>query len=201
VAYPGTYSVVVGSSSRNVKLQSSFDVTGGPLAGFVQPVSCAPCGTASVSIEMPAAGPCVVTARYTAMGAAGGATLHVNGVKVKTVTFPPLANASTWDFETETVDLAAGVNTVSYGIDPGDVGGVDFDAIIGCAPPPASDAGVSEAGNCPDTCFAEPNPADVGCRCTAAGAKRAGSAAALSWIAAFLVAMRIRRRGPRSRGP
>jgi beta-glucosidase len=196
VAYPGRYSVMVGASSRDVRLRGAFDVTGGPLAGTLQPVTSA---TTSVGIDMPSAGRCAVTARYTAAGAPGSLDLYVNGARAKTVTFPPLANLSTWDFETESVDLHAGVNTVAYASSPGDAGPVDLDAIITCAPPPAGDAGedgledagidASASGPSPS---APPNPADVGLSCSA-GPPATGSLAALLIIGLFALAQ-LRRR-------
>jgi hypothetical protein len=168
VAYPGAIAVNVGASSRDVRLSGSFAVQGGPLAGTVHPASAATlcCGamqgvvdasgavgagyvtgfaadgaSATFDVTAAAAGPCAITTRYTAASTPGTLSLYVDGTKIKQVTFPPLANLSTWDFETETPVLAAGDNRITLQRDPGDTGGVNIAAIIDCAGAIAFDAG------------------------------------------------------------
>jgi beta-glucosidase len=250
VAYPGTYGVAVGSSSRDLRLQGSFEVEGGPLSGTVHQAEAATlCCGASVArndtgytgtgfvtgytavgaatifdVVVPASGSCAVTARYSsALSAqtpepAHTLSLYVNATKLRQVTFTPLANLDTWDFETETVQLRAGANTISYVQGSGDTGGVDLDALIDCTPVEAS---VSEEGGtrdatvagayagpvaaCPLTCA----PAGGGVPATAeggGGCRVADGAAASRETPALLATLPVmmlfrRRRSLRARRP
>jgi beta-glucosidase len=179
LACPGTYSVRVGSSSRDIRATGAFQIQGGALAGTVHQAEDAilSCGTAVASsgtgytgsgyvtgytvvgasttftVDVPSDGPCAVTARYNAVGSAQTLSVYVNGSKTRQATFQPLANLGVWDFETETLNLVAGANSVSYVSDSGDTGNVDLDAILDCVASSAdagddgSPAGAGEAGN------------------------------------------------------
>jgi MYXO-CTERM domain-containing protein len=240
VAYPGTYGVAVGSSSRDLRLNGSFEIQGGPLSGTVQQAETAIlCCGASVAkdakgytgpgfvtgfnrvgsatafdLTVPTSRSCALTARYSAAIAAEAnqpihtLSLYVNGSKVRPVTFPPLANLDTWDFETETVELRAGANTVSYVRDVGDTGDIELDAILDC---PFAEAGTSRDGGaggsaavgahgrfdaaCPVACA--PPVSDAGCGCRMADRTPASDGAhALGGLLSVFVALgRRRRRG------
>jgi beta-glucosidase len=176
LAYPGTYALQVGSSSRDVRATWTFQVQGGPLAGTIHQAEAAEisCGAFIAStgsgytgtgfvtgytvtgastiftVDVPAAGPCAVTARYSAVQSAHTLSVYVNGSKVRQATFQPLANLEVWDFETETLDLVAGTNTIAYVSDSGDTGYVQIDALIDCvvsAPEAGASGSASDAGD------------------------------------------------------
>jgi beta-glucosidase len=237
-AFPGQVGVRVGASSRDVRLSGAFEVQGGPLSGTVHQAESAVlcCGasvasadagsvgytgssfvtglgrvgaSATVDVFAPAAGPCALTTRYSVATAPGTLSLYVNGVRLRQVTFPPLANLSTWDFETETADLAAGDNSVTFQRDATDTGGVILDALIDCFD--GADAGVFavDAGDgastvstasaaCPVACPAAPAPpaaaGGCGCREVPSGGETPATALALG----VLLAVR-RWRGLRAR--
>jgi beta-glucosidase len=172
VAYPGRYLVHVGSSSRDIRLDASFVVQGGPLAGTVHQAeeAAVACGAAvqsdgsgftgagyvggystvgastSFEVDMPGDGSCALTARYSASDSPRTLSLHVNGSKVRQIVFRPLANPTTWDFETEMATLRAGANEVAYVADPGDTGDVRLDAFIDCVPTPGNDDSGADGG-------------------------------------------------------
>jgi len=55
--------------------------------------------------------------------------LYVNGTRVRQVSLPSTGNWSAWADRTESVDLAAGSNTIAYAYDSGDSGNVNLDRI------------------------------------------------------------------------
>src|SRR5258708_39848402 len=57
-------------------------------------------------------------------------SLYVNGTKVKRIPLPATANWDPWTTETETVNLNAGNDTVSYKFDSSDLGNVNLDDIV-----------------------------------------------------------------------
>jgi beta-glucosidase len=241
--YPGTYSVAVGSSSRDLRLQGSFEVRGGPLSGTVLQAEAAKVccsatvmsdetgytGTGFVSgytaagaatifdVAVPTSGSCAVTARYSAALSnqtpqpAHTLSLYVNGQKIRDVAFAPLANLDTWDFETETVELRGGSNTIAYVQDTVDTGGVDLDALIDCVPVDAPvtrdggtrDAAVADTGSamaCPVACAPPdtrvPVDTDTGCGCRATGRTRdsRGTPVLLAMLPLVVALRRLRRR-------
>lgn len=242
--YPGTYSVAVGSSSRDLRLHRSFEVQGGPLSGTVHQAEAAKlCCSATVvrdetgytgtgfvagytaagaatifGVAAPTSGSCAVTVRYSAALSDEAPqpihtlSLYVNGTKIHDVTFAPLANLHTWDFETETVVLRGGANTISYVQDTGDTGGVDLDALIDCVPvdtPVTRDGGASDAAvvdsdsaatACPVACAPPdtgvPVDTDTGCGCRAS--RRARDSRGTPVLLAMLPLVALRRsRSPR----
>ncbi|MGF7030864.1 hypothetical protein J2T17_001770 [Paenibacillus mucilaginosus] len=87
-------------------------------------------GTATFTVNVPAAGKYNVTARYgNAASNPASMSLIVNGTKIKQTSLPLLANWDTWGNETETVTLNAGVNTIAYKYDNGDTGIINLDHI------------------------------------------------------------------------
>jgi MYXO-CTERM domain-containing protein len=120
---------------------------------------------AAFDVVASASGPGTVTARYSAAFApqtpepTHTLTLYVNGSKVRRVTFAPLANLDTWDFETETVSLKAGANTVSYVVDTGDTGNVELDLVLG-----DPDSGAEGGGDAGARTTACPGGGGCGCR-------------------------------------
>jgi hypothetical protein len=237
--YPGTYGVAVGSSSRDLRLQGSFDVRGGPLSGTVHQAEAATvCCDARVArdeagytgkgfvtgytaagaattfdIDVPTSGSCAVTARYSAALSAQAPqpahtlSLYVNGTRIRQVTFAPLANLDTWDFETETVQLRAGTNKISYVQDIGDTGALDLDALIDCVPAGVhvgEDGGADDAGSgaaCPVACAPPDTGAsgdtDPGCGCRLV--RRAPTSPRALALLAFLSVVTILRRQRRIR--
>ena len=89
--------------------------------------------TTAFTVNAASAGSRAVTLRYANGGypTVGTKTLslYVNGGKVKQVSLPATANWSTWAENTETVNLTAGNNTITYKIDSGDSGFVNLDKI------------------------------------------------------------------------
>jgi len=89
--------------------------------------------TTAFTVNAASAGSRAVTVRYANGGwptvGAKTLSLYVNGGKVKQVSLAATANWSTWAENTETVNLTAGNNTVSYKIDSGDSGFVNLDRI------------------------------------------------------------------------
>ncbi|NOU70282.1 carbohydrate-binding protein, partial [Paenibacillus sp. LMG 31458] len=57
-------------------------------------------------------------------------SLYVNGIKLRQISLPSLANWDTWGDKVETVTLKSGSNTISYKYDDGDSGNVTLDYII-----------------------------------------------------------------------
>ncbi|QYR22652.1 carbohydrate-binding protein [Paenibacillus sp. sptzw28] len=85
-------------------------------------------GTATFTVNVPAAGKYKVTARYgNAAFNPATVSLIVNGTKIKQTSLPMLANWDTWGNQTETVTLNAGVNTIAYKY--GDTGIINLDHI------------------------------------------------------------------------
>jgi MYXO-CTERM domain-containing protein len=154
------------------------------------------------AVNVPASGPCAVTARYNAVGSAQTLSVVVNGTKTQQATFAPLANANVWDFETETVNLVAGANTIAYVSESGDTGHVALDALIDCVVPEVDAGSAGDAGNAGLTCgggardggCATPLPlgpreaqgAGCGCRVGRGPTSRSGVWAALAMAVALL---------------
>ncbi|WP_223285596.1 S-layer homology domain-containing protein [Paenibacillus sp. PL91] len=65
-----------------------------------------------------------------ATGATKTVSLYVNGIKLRQISLPSLANWDTWGDKVETVTLKSGLNTISYKYDDGDSGNVNLDYII-----------------------------------------------------------------------
>jgi beta-glucosidase len=158
--YPGNYQVMVGASSRDIRLTGNFTAKGGALAGTIYQAEAAKLGNgtrastsqpgytgagfvdgftaegASVALEVKvtASARYDVTVRYAnandGRNAARKISIYVNGAKVGQTSLPALANGETWDFKTEALMLRAGTNEIAYKYDPGDDGGVCLDAII-----------------------------------------------------------------------
>jgi beta-glucosidase len=143
-------------------------------------------------LVVPTSGSYAVTARYSAALSSQTPqpvhtlSLYVNGAKLRQLTFAPLANLDTWDFETETVGLRAGPNVISYVEGTSDTGNIDLDAIIDSVPTVADagkdggvmDAAVAEVGAgshiaCPVACGPSeagvPAGGDAGCGCRVGG--------------------------------
>ncbi len=172
VAAPGTYQVMVGASSRDIRQTGSFVVAGGPLAGMVLEAELAaleggasvrsdadhagftgtgfvsgaslPGATTTFSVDVASAGSYQVTLRYANALAARTLGLVINGVHTGDTRLPNLGNWEMWDFKSETVELKAGLNTISYRNQGGD-GEIDLDAII-VAPAAGPGAGDGDAG-------------------------------------------------------
>lgn len=162
VAYPGTYQVMVGSSSRDIRQNGTFDVQGGPLAGAITQAETAvlagdavvvngqtgytgsgfvsgleePGAAISFQITVSEAGQYRVTMRYASTLRPGEQntprtlSLYANGARIGQTLLPNLANWDAWDFKTESVQLNAGDNTITYQVDAGDTGDVHLDAIM-----------------------------------------------------------------------
>ena len=64
-----------------------------------------------------------------ATGATKTISLYVNGIKLRQISLPSLANWDTWGIRVETVTLKSGLNTISYKYDDGDSGNVNLDYI------------------------------------------------------------------------
>jgi endoglucanase len=87
-------------------------------------------GTATFTVNVPASGDYNVTTRYgSAFHDLATMSLIVNGTRIKQTSFPILENWSTWDTQTETVTLNAGVNTIAFKFDDGDTGVINLDHI------------------------------------------------------------------------
>ncbi len=161
-AYPGSYHIMVGASSSDIRLTGSFQVKGGILAGKVYQMETAMLtggakvntdhdgytgsgfvdgywnagATATFKVNVSRAGQYNVTVRYAnSLGLGGQNTsqtlsVYLNGVKVRRLILPALANWEMWDFETERLTLNAGSNTIAYKYDLCDSGNVNLDAII-----------------------------------------------------------------------
>jgi hypothetical protein len=56
-------------------------------------------------------------------------TLYVNGIKIKTLSFPSTANWDTWGDKTDIVTLNAGSNKIKYQYDTGNSGYINVDYI------------------------------------------------------------------------
>jgi len=160
VAYPGSYQVMVGASSRDIRQSGTFDIQGGPLAGMISQAETATLagdavvaadgfmGTgfvsgfqksgagASFKIKVDEAGKYYVTLRYASTLRPGEQntprtlSLYANGARIGQTRLPNLANWEMWDFKTEIVSLNAGDNTITYQYDTGDSGDVHLDAIV-----------------------------------------------------------------------
>ncbi len=191
VAYPGVHEIMVGSSSRDIRLHGGFTVQGGPLAGVIfQAETSALEGGATVAtsqigytgtgyvaslsspgakcafmVDAASAGSYQLTARYSATTAPGSLSVYVNGAKIGQTTFPWLANFDTWDFVQQSIALSSGANIVTYEVDSGDTGGVNLDAIIfGGA------AVTGDGGTALPTTGASPSPtSSSSCGCDAVG--------------------------------
>lgn len=157
VVHPGSYQVMVGSSSRDIRQSASFQVRGGTLAGFVYQAEAAVLGggasiaenhsgysgtgfvdhftsvgaSTSFHLNAPSTGAYRVSLRYAnGIRRTGTISIYVNGVKVRQTDLPQLANWEMWDYKTESLYLNAGHNTVTYQYDNGDSGHVNLDSII-----------------------------------------------------------------------
>lgn len=162
VAYPGTYQVMVGSSSRDIRHSGMFDVQGGPLSGAITQAETANLAgdatvaedqagytgsgfvsgfeeagaAASFTVNVSEAGEYLATARYASTLRPGEQntprtlSLYANDARIGRTEFPNLANWDMWDFKTESVQLNAGDNTITYQVDAGDSGDVHLDAIM-----------------------------------------------------------------------
>jgi hypothetical protein len=160
VAYPGRYQVMVGASSRDIRLNGSFQVQDGPLAGTIyQAEAAALAGGAKVNadhtgytgsgfvdgywnvgamttftVNVSSSGRYKVTLRYANSSDDKNATrtlhIYVNGVEARQTHLPTLANWDMWDYKTESLALSAGDNTITYQYDPCDSAHVNLDAII-----------------------------------------------------------------------
>lgn len=167
VAYPGKYQVMVGASSRDIRLTGSVAVAGGPLAGATYQaetaklsggakISTAHAGysgagyvdgyaaqdaAAAFEVMVAAAGRYDVTLRYAnandGQNKAHTLSVYVNGAKACQTSLPATANGETWDFKTEALELNASRNEISYKYDSGDSGNVAIDAVLVGAKPAA----------------------------------------------------------------
>jgi beta-glucosidase len=183
--------------------------TGYTGTGFVTGYTAAGAAT-NFDVVVPTSQSCAVTARYSAALTAQAPqpvhtlSLYVNGTRIRQVVFAPLANLDTWDFETESVQLRAGANRISYVQDTGDTGGIDLDALIDCVPVGAhvsQDGGATDAA-CPLPC-APPEVTgvpggggdDTGCGCRVAR-RTPVSPGAPALLAMLPVVAALRRRRP-----
>ncbi|MFC5472195.1 CBM35 domain-containing protein, partial [Cohnella suwonensis] len=109
----------------------NWDHTGYSGTGFVDNYNTGNVGaTTTFTVDMASAGAADVTLRYgNGMGSAMTVSLYVNGTKIKQTSLPPTANWDTWGDKTETLNLAAGTNTIAYRYDSGDTGNVNLDFI------------------------------------------------------------------------
>ncbi|HTX93115.1 MAG TPA: glycoside hydrolase family 3 C-terminal domain-containing protein, partial [Anaerolineales bacterium] len=161
VAYPGSYEVMVGSSSRDIRQTGAFSVGGNELGGDAYQAEAAtlaggakaitdgtgytgtgfvagfdaPGASASFKVNAAETGDYTLTIHYSSTLRPGDQntprtlSLYVNGSKTGQASLPNLANWNMWDFQTQTVTLNAGENTISYQYDAGDSGDVHLDVL------------------------------------------------------------------------
>lgn len=152
---PGTYQVMVGASSRDIRQSGSFQVGGGALDGTVYQAEEASLAagahinndhsgyvgsafvdgflsvgaSTSFAVQAPSNGAYRVSLRYANAGVPRTLSVYVNGNKVRQTVLPTLANWDMWDYKAESLKLNAGSNTIMYRYDDGDSGQVNLDSI------------------------------------------------------------------------
>ena len=178
---------MVGSSSRDIRLTGTFQVSGGVLAGTVyQAEAAARAGGATVNtnhtgytgtgfgdglsavgakltftVNAPSAGSYRVSMRY-ANGelATRSISVYVNGTRIRQTLLPGLANWDMWDFKPEYLALNAGSNTIAYQYDSGDTGNINMDAIVVGASPNLARGRTATASSVEGTSFPASNAVD-----------------------------------------
>lgn len=70
-----------------------------------------------------------IKCRYSSGGEVKTMTLYVNGIKIRTLSFPPTANWDSWGDKTDIVTLNAGSNKIKYQYDSGNTGYINVDYI------------------------------------------------------------------------
>ncbi len=87
--------------------------------------------TTTFAVNAPSAGTYNVGLRYSngpnPSSGTKSVSLYVNGTKTKQVQLADTGNWDTWALQQESVNLAAGANTIAYRYDAGDVGNVNLD--------------------------------------------------------------------------
>ena len=83
-----------------------------------------------VTVNASAAGARPVNLRYAnGTGDTNTLNVYVNGVYATTTSLAPTGGPEAWKDHAETLTLRAGVNTISYQVDPGNTGSVNIDAV------------------------------------------------------------------------
>lgn len=117
--------------------------TGYSGAGFVDGYTASGAATA-FTVQASAAGTYNTTLRYAnATGSSKTVSVYVNGTRIKQSTFPSLSSWDTWADQTESLNLQAGSNTITYKYDSADSGNINIDYVTvlpGTTPTPTPTA-------------------------------------------------------------
>ncbi|WP_162463317.1 CBM35 domain-containing protein [Paenibacillus psychroresistens] len=97
-------------------------------AGFVDGYGNAG-ATTTFTLNLATAGNKDISLRYANGNNTSSLSVYVNGVKIKRTALPGTGSWDTWGYKTNTLTLQAGVNTIAYKFDAGDIGAVNLDYI------------------------------------------------------------------------